>query len=211
MEHLAQDDVASIALARGWMNLSAYAREILPRISEKLWKDVDPRSVIVALSRIDVQTDLEMFEPMHVDILHVSLHTGLQEATYERTDKVLAAVRRAYKEVESRGNTFFTVTQSMTEVTLIAEKTVFQKFARTLKTHKPIFAASDLVGVTIKFDIQYLDVPGLIYFATRALTFRSINIIEIVSTTTEITFIIKQEYGQRALDALTSTLTAPQK
>ena len=56
--------------------------------------------------------------------------------------------------------------------------------------------------MTIKIPIEAVEQVGLFYVITKALNWENINIIEIVSTLTEMTFIINENNTARAFDTL---------
>jgi hypothetical protein len=98
--------------------------------------------------------------------------------------------------------TYITVTQGINEITIIAESSVIDVFRDRLKEYKSIYDISNIVGISVKFDLKYMEIPNLFYLLIRKLALRNINIIEIVSTATELTFIINKKDMGIALEQL---------
>ena len=90
-------------------------------------------------------------------------------------------------------HTFLTVTQGIHEITVIAETQIAQEFRTALQNAPKVYDENNLVGVTAKFKVGNLEIPNLIHQLTRCLAYEDINVIEIVSTATELTFIIDKK------------------
>ena len=64
----------------------------------------------------------------------------------------------------------------------------------------------DLVALSLVFTGDFLQTPGIVYEAVRRLAWEEINVIEIVSTMNELTFVIKREDSMQAFEVLQSFL-----
>ncbi len=189
---LLHDDVALAAAKEGWLNLSSYARTLQPDIQERLFKEVQEGTIITALSRI--VSDLEDSKrPARNVIQSLSVHSNLEGMTFERTDEVSERIRSIYSTIHMTNKSYLTITQGINEVTIIAESQVAQSFRDDLRDTQKVYDKTNLVGITAKFKIGYLEIPNLIFSLTQRLAHRDINIIEIVSTATELTFIIEKK------------------
>lgn len=200
-EVIEEDDLALEAAQRGWLNLSAYARSILPVVQSSLKKEVQLNSIITALSR--VVSDL----PEHVDeqadiIQRLAVHANLEGITYERSESVSLQIRDIYQEVDFGNKTYLTVTQGINEITVIAESQVANVFRKKLKNAHQVYDRTGLVGITVKLNERYLRDPNLIFAVSRRLAQKSINIVEIVSTATELTYVIEKSELSIALEQL---------
>jgi aspartokinase len=56
------------------------------------------------------------------------------------------------------------------------------------------------------FTGDFLQTPGIVYEAVRRLAWEEINVIEIVSTMNELTFVIRRQDSMRAFEVLQSFL-----
>lgn len=196
-----QDDVALAALQKGWLNLSAYSRAIRPDLQKILLKDIQEGSIITALSRLAAQ--LHRHETPSADIIQsLAVHSNLHGMTYERTAEVSAKIRDIYHQVNVDNKSYLTVTQGINEVTIIAEPRVAAIFRDHLQGARKIYDKQDLVGITIKFTVGNLEIPNLIFALTRRLAYKDINIIEVVSTATELTYMIEKKDLPVALEQL---------
>ncbi|HEV2403758.1 MAG TPA: hypothetical protein VGS08_06190 [Candidatus Saccharimonadales bacterium] len=198
---LQHDDTALPAAQKGWLNLSSYARSIRLRVQQTLMKDVGEASIVTALSRS--VSKLPHVSELRANIIQsLGVHSNLVAITYERSEQGSAKIRDIYHQVVIDNKSFLTVTQGINEITIIAEASVAQVFRSSLEgTHK-VYDKNNLIGITVKFALNNLESPNLIFALTRRLAYRDINIIEIVSTATELTYIIGKKDMTAALEQL---------
>jgi hypothetical protein len=198
---LLQDDVALAAARKGILNLSSYARSIQPQIRVVLLKDVQEGSIVAALSRL--VTGLDTTLPEITDVIQsLAVQSNLEGITYERSVEVASNIRKVYHQINIDDHTFLTVTQGINEVTIVAESQVAQVFRSKLEGARKIYDKANLVGITAKFKVGNLEIPNLIYTLTRRLAYKAVNIIEVVSTATELTYIIDRKDLEIALSQL---------
>lgn len=191
-ELLKQDDLALTAAQAGWLNFSAYARSIKVKVEEELLKDVQEGSIVTALTRF--VSGLPQRSTSEKDsIQSLSVHSNLEGMTYERSEFISEQIKKIYLDAVMGDKTYFTVTQGINEITLVAEASVADHFRKQIKKAKKIYDKKNLVGITVKFALRHLEIPNLIFKLTRRLAHKNVNIIEIVSTATELTYIIKKE------------------
>ncbi|HEX6462700.1 MAG TPA: hypothetical protein VFZ58_05560 [Candidatus Saccharimonadales bacterium] len=198
---LLQDDVALAAARKGLLNLSSYARSIQPQIRTALLKDIQEGSIIAALSRLVARLDAAVPEVTDV-IQSLAVQSNLEGITYERSAEVASKIRKVYHEINVDNHTFLTVTQGINEITIVAESQVAQVFRGKLEGAHKIYDKANLVGITAKFRVGNLEIPNLIYTLTRRLAYKAVNIIEVVSTATELTYIIDRKDLEVALSQL---------
>jgi aspartokinase len=200
-EILQEDDMVRLVGARDLLNYTAYAREIKDEVEDRSMKPVKVGSIATAVSRY-----LEEIEPLEIpsekDIQQISVQTNLEGVTYERTEIISQKIRAIYNEVEITNKTYITITQGINEITIIGEENIIKVFRKKLEEYEPIYDIEYLVGITVKFDLKYIKTPNLFYLLIRKLALKNINIVELVSTATEMTFIIDKQDMQQALDQL---------
>lgn len=195
------DQIAFEAHKSGVLNLSAYAEKIKPLIEKKLIKSVRKGSIVVALSRISKGLgSLDDLRP-NVVIDDISVKSPLCEMTFEKTENAQQSAASLLKKMEL-GSNFFTITEGINEITIIYSKNQENKIKNAFRI-KPKGEYADLVGITVKFDEkEYIEVPNMIFSLVSALATKRINLIEIVSTFSEISFIVRKRDMHETIEAL---------
>lgn len=205
---LYSSEVALSAFHDGYLNLSAYAASICPDVEARAKKPVRVGSIVVALSRLKKSTGKKDKTHKRTSLLpdvaieNLSVKSGLAEIAFDRTAANLARLRELYRDPAISTGDFFMVTQGTGEITIIALDTVLPHIARVMRPGMAKAEIRNLVGLTARFDPKYLAIPNVIFTFVRRLALKRINIAEIVSTYTELTFIIDQKDLQEAFLAL---------
>ncbi len=186
------DITAHEALRMGIVNCSTYARYINPHVEEITMKEVKTTSIATILQRLMTEYE-RMPQPRRIVLSNISMHANLWEWTYERTAASIGALRLMHEKIPNTMHTFFTTTRSMNEITIIAHADMRDIVESCFAPCPQVYKRGDLVGITGKFDINYLEQPNVIYAISSRLAQRMINVIEIVSTLTEITYIVDKK------------------
>lgn len=194
------DDTAVLAMREGIINYSAYARKIKPLIDEALLLDVSYKSIVVGLTRL--AKTLNSSQHIRVKLDQISVHPNLGELSYERNSQNMKLLSNIHEKLIEKQSQFFTITESIGEITFVANNSIISSIKSIFSGVDPIYTNTGLTGITVKFSKEYMEVPNVIYDITRQLAIKDINIIEIVSTTTELTFIIEKQNTELAVGQL---------
>lgn len=201
-EVFGHDDVALAAARNGWLNFSSYARSIRTQVEAAGLKDVQEGSIVTALSRCAGR----LLERHEVDLAGViqslAIHANLEGLTYERSERVSQKIREIYPQLPVASKAFLTVTQGINEITIVAGSAAAETFRAYLHGSHKVYDKPNLVGITVKFTLRDLETPNVIFALTRRLAFRNINIIEVVSTATELTYVVEKKDLAVALEQL---------
>lgn len=197
---VSEDEVALEALRANILNLSAYAKQIRPTIEKKLYKNIRIGSIVTALSRLKERISQlpSLRAPVHIE--DMSIKSPLCEITYEVTDGISQIVGRLSTQYSSKG--FFTFTRGIGEITIIMSQTLKKIILSNIEV-KPKGLYDDLSAITVRFnEREYVEVPNMIYTLVAAIAGKRINLIEVVSTFTELTFIVRQKDMKETIEIL---------
>lgn len=193
-EIIENDEEAYLAFQRNILNFSAYAREIKNTLENRAKKPVKLKSIIVALSRL--KKGLAVINPLpnlSEAKLNISLHSNLSELTYEKTTDNLAGFKDFYNSMAGNHVSYLAATLGLSEITIIGDAETMNNLKNKFTAGQPMFVKENLAGVTVRFAKKFIDTPNLLYALTKKLAIKKINIIEIISTFTEITFIVEKQ------------------
>jgi hypothetical protein len=183
---------AYFALTNGYMNMSSYAYRIRPVVEEVAKKQVTITSLVVSLSRLRKEFKKEKPLLQEVAITNITTKLPLTEIIYENTNTSLGKLESFHKKISIAREDFFTTTVSTTELNVVCSSSMASKILKHFEV-KPKFIAKNLAAVGISFDSKHFDIPNTL-FSLISITARArINIAEIVSTYTELIFIISEK------------------
>lgn len=196
------DELALETLRAGLLNLSAYAEKIHQQVENATKKPVQKGTIVVALSRIDKSLpDTPLLNPSVV-LTNLSIKSSLTVLTYKKTadmQRKISVMNPFILGVHE----LFSVTEGQDEITIICEDGAKDLFLRHAGFNiKPKAEFNSVVAITASFNQADIATPNILYTLLRALAVKRINIIELVSTYTEISFIVKKEDMEIALSAL---------
>ena len=187
---------ACIALTNGYMNMSSYAYHIRPKVEALTKKDVTIPSLVVTLSRIRKEFKKEKPLIQEVPITNITTKLPLSEIAYENTNNFLEQLESLHKNIPVSQEDFFTITRGMTEVDIICSANLESKVLKHFKV-KPKWVNHNFAAIGISYDPKVFGMPN-IFFSLLSVTARArINIEELVSTPTELIFIIaEKDFGR---------------
>lgn len=198
---LSEDGLIIEALQRGVLNISAYANEVHAEVESRTKKPVRIGTIIVALSRLTDKIEQQPRLAPIVAIDSMNITSSLLGISYDKTDQVLMDISRINHSYIDNANAFFAMTMGTKGVTIICSSSLADRITQSIGQH-PKATMEKLVAISVRFSDDYMDVPNAIYSLVQALAVRQIHIVEIVSTYTELTFMVYEQEMETALQAL---------
>lgn len=194
------DELALEALSAGLLNLSAYADKIHSQVENATFKEVQKGTIVVALSRLSKRAASKPQLKPEVKIKNLKLTSSLACTNFEKTADLQRKIAVLHP-FQVSTNDIFSVTEGLNEVTIVCSEESIDQITKSLNSPiKSQFA--DLVAVTLKLPEHYAQIPNIYYVLINSLAVKRINLIEIVSTFTEISFIVKKEDMEKTIKAL---------
>jgi len=204
-EIIAEDEVALEALRSKLLNLSAYAKSIRGEVERQTSKPVKTGSIVVALSRMGKAVNQIAPLRPRVRICDLAIKAPIFEVTYEKTRENMAKIREIQTKLNA-GDNFLTITQGVGEITVICSQKVSEEVKKYVVV-KPVGTYDGLGAITVRFnEPDYIEEPNMIYSLVAELAKKRINLIEIVSTFSELSFIVRKTDVDRVVAVLNKLL-----
>lgn len=179
-------------LSRRLLNLSAYAKRIQPEVERRSRKSVQVGSIVVALSRISQElTDEDPLLP-EVKLDGIAVKSNLAEIAFNKTPSNKLKAQKLIIDKELSQADFLNVTYGASEISVFAPMTLMPLVSRSFKPDKPKLLLNNLAALTVQFGVQYIDTPNMYFALLRSVAVKKINIVELISTFTELTFLVRQ-------------------
>ncbi len=191
-------------LALGILNLSALARRLRPRVEAALLKEVSDAAVMMALKRLAPRFASKSAEVTKLlrRMGELTVRSSLVEFTFRNSDTILEPQKELLHAIHRRSNTFLTVTQGVFEVTVIASAVLADKIEEVFAGERRISRLDDLSAINIRLPRETVHTPGVHYVILKQLAFADINVVEVVSTFTELTVVLSHKEVDRAFTVL---------
>ena len=192
------------ALGKGIISYGNFAEEILPKIEQALSKKIKHAAIVMALRRYSDEISEHRKKSKSFDYKgEILMKTNIADFTVVKSPSLLAKLKNIYNLVNfERGDTL-NVILGNNEVSIVINEKYAEKLAKFLSGEKILNKEHGLVALTIIFTSDdFLHTPGIIFNAVRKLAWDNINIFEIVSTMTELTFILNKKDSMKAYEVL---------
>ncbi|MFA5447182.1 MAG: hypothetical protein WC233_02775 [Sphaerochaeta sp.] len=190
-------------LINGILSYSNYAASIHAEVERLYTKEVKSSAIVMALRRYaeELRRSNERRTSANVDY-GIVMKTNIFDLNLVRRDSFINKLAALYSQVSVDKGDFLNITLGSHEVSIaVSEK--YRDLVNDLAQGEEVLnQMDDLVALTLVFTGEFLQTPGVVYEAVRRLAWEQINVIEIVSTMNELTFVIKREDSMRAFDVL---------
>ena len=191
------------ALSNGIINNAALADQMLPEIEKELKKKVKFSAVNMAIRRLSEKLEQSFISKAKFDKnSDITLKSNLIEITVYKMEDSQEYIGKLYSLVDLKGGDFLTITQGLHELMIITNEKYEKKILEMFPNKLIKKSIKNLSSITINIPEESIENIGLFYIVTRALNWENINIVDIVSTFTEMTFIIKEEDTARSFNVL---------
>lgn len=195
------------ALSSGIINYGALAETMMTDVEKEYGKKVKHAAVMMAIRRLqDKLQEMPISQPKFTSDCDLSLKSDLFEITIARHPQTYKLINKIYDIVDPRSGDYLTITTGAHEITIISNKKYKNTVLKMFNKEDILIVIDDLASLTVKLPKQGVEMPGIFYLITRALTWENINIVEIVSTYTEDTLILKNKDVARAYQILLQTI-----
>lgn len=184
------------------INYSAFARHYQPEVEQKTLKLVKYGAIVMALKRMvrKKKTQVTYNEALS-NPKEIIARSNLFEATI-KTSKITDLIKKTYQLKQKYAEYFFTITEGVFETTLIASCEIKKEIKKSLEPFLITSEIDNLASITLRLEKDNIITPGVYYQILKRLYWENINIIEVVSTTNEITLIIAQSDLEKAFSAI---------
>jgi len=190
------------AMNKGLISYGSLAKQIQPDIEEELGKPVKIHAIVMALRRYGDQlkkTRESLTFNYHSEII---LKTEICDISVRRSPTLFTKLKRLYDMVNFENGDILNIIHGRCEVSIITNERYRETTNNLLMTEQINNVKKDLLLLTLTFSQDYVYTAGVMFRILRNLAWENINIYEIVSTDTELTFILHKHDAVKAYHIL---------
>ncbi|WCC44857.1 hypothetical protein PJW08_15175 [Tenacibaculum finnmarkense] len=184
------------ALNEKLINVSSLARVVLPEVSKLLKKDVKVGAVMMAINRLSPTNELRVrknIKKLALNLGDVIVRSDLCDFTFKNTSSLLREIAKILSKSADSNDYFLTVSQGIFETNIVTSKNLRTYVEEIFKRETLINNVNDLASITIKLPKDNLEQSGIYYFILKQFAWANIAVQEIISTTHEMTIVVKEE------------------
>lgn len=195
----------SEALAKDIINISSLARYIKPEIEQMLLKNVSKGSVIMAIKRLKTelkpQSKYRNIFPTKPEMI---TRSDLVLISILNSETLYETCSAFFKKYPIQRRHFFALIEGFSETTLIMSHNLKEKINSIFEKETITYEKGSLSSITIQLPKEAPSTPGVLYFFLKSLAWEQINVVEIVSTSFELTLIFEDREIDKAFTLLKS-------
>jgi aspartokinase len=184
------------ALNEKLINVSSLARLILPEVSQLLKKDAKIGAVMMAINRLSPASELRIrknIKKLAANLGDFIVRSDLCDFTFKNTPSLLREIAKILSESADTNDYFLTVSQGIFETNIVTSKNLKKSVEAIFNKETLIHSVLDLASITIKFPKENLEQSGVYYFILKQLAWANITLQEVISTTHEMTIVVREE------------------
>ncbi len=191
-------------LARGIINVSALAREFQPILAERLFRDVSESAVMMALKRAqpNLAARRQDVRPIMARMGDLTVRSNLMEFTFRKSPDTLSRQHALLDQLQDLGDQFITFTQGVFEMTIITSASLAETVKTAFAGQHLVAALPDLAAIVIRLPADTVQTPGVHYTLLKQFAWHDINLVEVVSTYSELTLVVAREDVDRGFSVL---------
>ncbi len=195
------------AIAEDLVNYSSLARFLKPEIEKRLFKDIKEGAIIMALKRaaVSLKKSVPKGEQVLKNLGDITIRSNLVDYTFLNSPTLGNTQNKILERTAGRKDIFITVSHGISQVTIIASEAVENDIKEIFKHETAICSIGGLSSLTIRIPEEATKIPGVLYSILKILAWEGINMIETISTYTELTIVLGTKDIERAFSLLKNT------
>lgn len=193
------------ALHEGLINISSLARRMSPELERRMGKKVNEGAVIMAVRRIGPGLQLQLqnrFRRFMTQLGDIIVRSNLVEYTFKNNASLAACEHQFLASITDLGNGFYSFSRGVDETTIIISAHFEDALQDAFKGESIINSSDELSSITLKMPSSNRETLGLYFFLFKNLSEGGINVMEVISTSNEATFVVRQRDVDRAFSIL---------
>ncbi len=200
------------AMARDYLNLSALARMLVPKVAArtgKKAKEVSEVGIATALKRLEGAYSASSPRVGRVIARSaVSVRTHVSSLSVEKTKRTVQTVSTL---LSAYPNDFIQVSESLSSITLIFDQRLHSRVRRSLAGAEVLEEGEEGAAITVHSPVDITTTPGCISTFYNQLSRRKVNVEDTVSCYTDTIMVVDLRDASRAFEALTELIGDEQR
>lgn len=183
------------ALNEKLINVSSLARVILPEVAKQLKKEVKVGAVMMAINRLSPVNELRVrknIKKLALNLGDVIVRSDLCDFTFKNTPTLFKRIAKILDKVSEDNDLFLTISQGIFETNIVASVILQPFIVEIFEKEILINNVTDLASITIKLPKENLEQSGIYYFILKQFAWANIAVQEVISTTHEMTIVVKE-------------------
>ena len=177
------------------INVSSLARIIKPDVEKLLKKEIKDGAIMMAINRLSPSSVLKIRKNIKKIVFTSGdfiMRSDLCDYTFKNTPTLVQKITKLLNDIGTDSDNFFTISQGVFETNIVVSKKLSEKIDAIFVNEEVIWSITNLASITIKLPKSNIEQSGIYYFILKQLAWANIPVQEVISTTHEITIVVKE-------------------
>jgi len=195
-EELEKDIFIQYPLSKNIINHSSLARLLLPKIRKKNPK-ATIESITVSIARYSNKTNVKIENELKNQISNsqISMKNDIVHTTFPRNNSISIFINKVANKIKWDLDEILFINQGSGEITIVFDKKNKNLFEDIVSQSIEIRDNSAILSIreaNIKNQTPSIEVPGLYAYFINQISRNGVNLLDIISTKSQITFVINE-------------------
>ncbi|MEL6389527.1 MAG: aspartate kinase [Bacteroidota bacterium] len=177
------------------MNTSALARYLQDEVNELTEREVQEGAIQMAIKRMPITEQLTLDKSLSSfmrQLGDIIVRSDLVEFSYRVSPTLLSKQAELLQIIDEREKYFYSFCKGVHETTIIVSQALIEQVKQIFAGEDQLIKRSGLAAVSVMLPTVNLDTYGVYYSILKRIAWQGINLIEVVSTSHEITLIVSK-------------------
>ena len=191
-------------IKNGLINISSLARKIEPEISKLAGRKINLNAIVMAIKRMEIDeiNKSRKLRRQLKNIGDITVRSGLIDYNFKNSAEFEKIKSKFNVSQLTKTKGFHTLSKGINETTIIISENLKEIFESHLEEISFESKTDKLASVTIELPKENTQTSGLYYSLLGIIARKGISIVEVISTTNELTIILKEQHVSTALETL---------
>lgn len=193
------------ALHEDLINIASLARKFKPVLDEKFSADLAESAIAMTIRRIGPGLQLQLktrFNKMLGQLGDIIVRSNLVDVTFQNSVGIIHCENAFIEQIKEFQGGFYSFSRGVYETTIIISADYETALLSAFSGEKKISHLTNLSSITLKMPASNTETLGLYYYFFKNLSEGGVNVIEVISTTNEATFVVRHEDVNHAFSIL---------
>ena len=193
------------AIADKLINVSALARHMHSEVCNKLGREINEGAIVMAINRMEpgyyhkINLGIKKFFNKLGDF---TVKSGINDYTFKNSETLFLSQANFFKQVSSETDSFISFSNGIRESTIIASNNLHDQLVTFFQSEQLLGHKKNLSAVTINLPKENTEISGVYYYLLKKLAWLGINVVEVISNTNEVTFLVADKDIDKTFSAL---------
>lgn len=190
------------ALSKGLLNNAAVAESMMPELGKELKHEVKFSAVNMAIRRLGEKLEkTQNKRKIFAKDTDITIKSDLVEITIIKSEDTQKTIKALYGLVNLKKD-LLTITIGIDEIMIIVGDKYEKKIIEVIPQKQLKKMVKNLSSLTINIPESSIHEVGLIYAMSKTFAWENLSIVDIVSTLTEMTLIVREDDTARSFDII---------